>query len=221
MTCQKSTELILDWIEGELSPEEAAAVEAHVAECPDCAREVEQLRTVLGAIGQPAVDPGEQYFDSFYARLRERIDHEATYVPWTVKLWRALWTPGQWLRPVAATLTLLLVAAGAYTGISLIDFGQPQEQTMVAGVAKSKPLPSDYFVSSLDPRIAEEMAALNEEEMDQLQTQIAEVLLPSDTELTVVDPDPFVASPTYASLDENEIAELADTLAESQIEFAI
>ncbi|MDP6633358.1 MAG: zf-HC2 domain-containing protein [Phycisphaerae bacterium] len=44
MNCDQANELLMDLIYGELSDEEARAVERHAADCPKCAEELQELR---------------------------------------------------------------------------------------------------------------------------------------------------------------------------------
>ena len=44
LTCAQGVELLIDYLEGTLSPELSAAVDAHVAGCPRCVAFVEAYR---------------------------------------------------------------------------------------------------------------------------------------------------------------------------------
>jgi anti-sigma factor RsiW len=59
MTCQELVELVTEYLEGTLAPEDAARFEAHMAACPGCETYVAQMRTTIAvtrASGEP-VDP--------------------------------------------------------------------------------------------------------------------------------------------------------------------
>lgn len=47
LTCQELVELVTDYFEGKLPPEQRARFEAHVAECPGCQIYLEQMRTTI------------------------------------------------------------------------------------------------------------------------------------------------------------------------------
>jgi anti-sigma factor RsiW len=47
LTCQELVELVTEYFEGKLPPEQRARFEAHVAECPGCAIHLEQMRTTI------------------------------------------------------------------------------------------------------------------------------------------------------------------------------
>jgi anti-sigma factor RsiW len=54
LSCQELVELVTDYLEGALAPEEHARFEAHLAECPGCDRYVEQMRTTVVLVGMSA-----------------------------------------------------------------------------------------------------------------------------------------------------------------------
>jgi anti-sigma factor RsiW len=59
MTCNELVELVTDYLEGALAPEDAARFDAHVASCPGCDIYLEQVRSTIAvtrASGE-AVDP--------------------------------------------------------------------------------------------------------------------------------------------------------------------
>ena len=47
LSCQELVELVTDYFEGALPPEERARFDAHVADCPGCAIYLEQMRTTI------------------------------------------------------------------------------------------------------------------------------------------------------------------------------
>lgn len=54
LSCQELVELVTDYLEGTLAPEEHARFDAHLAECPGCDRYVEQMRTTVALVGVSA-----------------------------------------------------------------------------------------------------------------------------------------------------------------------
>ncbi|RMG94598.1 MAG: hypothetical protein D6705_15780 [Deltaproteobacteria bacterium] len=62
---------IAAYVDGELSPEEAAAVEARLADDPDARAEVEDLRRMLRIVSDlPAVEPPPDFADRVVRKLR-------------------------------------------------------------------------------------------------------------------------------------------------------
>ena len=55
-TCQELVELVTDYLEGALSPADAARVEEHLAEWPGCTEYLAQIRATIAATGSIRVD---------------------------------------------------------------------------------------------------------------------------------------------------------------------
>lgn len=52
MTCRELVELITDYLEGALRPEDRAQFEAHLAACSGCANYLEQMRRTISLAGR-------------------------------------------------------------------------------------------------------------------------------------------------------------------------
>jgi anti-sigma factor RsiW len=52
VVCQDFVGLVTAYLEGALSPEERAAVDAHLAGCPHCTAYLEQMRATIAATGR-------------------------------------------------------------------------------------------------------------------------------------------------------------------------
>jgi anti-sigma factor RsiW len=60
MTCKELVELVTDYLEGALSPEDQQRFEAHLARCGGCTTYLEQMRRTirtLGALTEDALSP--------------------------------------------------------------------------------------------------------------------------------------------------------------------
>ena len=60
LSCRELVELVTDYVEGALAPEERARFELHLAECTGCQTYVEQMRMTIrltGALRPEDVDP--------------------------------------------------------------------------------------------------------------------------------------------------------------------
>ena len=55
LSCQEVVELVTDYLEGALDPEEHARVEHHLAGCTKCDAYLDQIRTTIRLVGR--VDP--------------------------------------------------------------------------------------------------------------------------------------------------------------------
>jgi anti-sigma factor RsiW len=56
LTCKELVELVTDYLEGALSPEERARFDHHLSGCRGCRAYVEQMRRTLGAVGALSED---------------------------------------------------------------------------------------------------------------------------------------------------------------------
>lgn len=52
MACQELVELMTDYLEGALPPPVLARFEAHLLECDDCPKYIDQLRTTIRLVGR-------------------------------------------------------------------------------------------------------------------------------------------------------------------------
>ncbi len=51
LACVDVVELVTDYIEGALAPEQARRLERHLETCPDCTEYLHQMRAVAGTLG--------------------------------------------------------------------------------------------------------------------------------------------------------------------------
>jgi anti-sigma factor RsiW len=113
MRCQQVDRLLLDYLEGELSAAESAAVREHLAECTACAAEAaafESTRELLRNDGY--VEPSPFYWTRFNARLRQRMRRGGAWVGADDR-WGVLFPR---LAPVA--VAALCFAVGMWIGLS-------------------------------------------------------------------------------------------------------
>ena len=61
LSCRELVELVTDYFEGGLAPDERARFEDHVARCGGCSRYVEQMRATVETVGrlEPEAVPPE------------------------------------------------------------------------------------------------------------------------------------------------------------------
>jgi anti-sigma factor RsiW len=57
LSCQELVELVTDYLEGALGPEERARFERHLEPCSGCSEYVSQIRTTIELVGE--VKPGD------------------------------------------------------------------------------------------------------------------------------------------------------------------
>jgi anti-sigma factor RsiW len=56
LTCRELVELVTDYLEGALSPDERRRFEGHLGTCSVCPRYVDQLRTTIRVLGRLGED---------------------------------------------------------------------------------------------------------------------------------------------------------------------
>jgi anti-sigma factor RsiW len=73
ISCQEVVEVVTDYLEGALSPEDVAVFEAHLALCDGCKWYLDQMRTTIAAVGRVEDEevPGELR-DTVVAAFRGR-----------------------------------------------------------------------------------------------------------------------------------------------------
>ena len=73
MTCDAAQLLIEEDLDGTLSAEQAAALHAHLRECPECARAREDLRRIDAALARPSESPvGDAAWEAMVAQAASR-----------------------------------------------------------------------------------------------------------------------------------------------------
>ena len=104
MTCHDAREQLSALIDDALGAEERGAVEAHLATCADCRRELERLRGTVWLLR--AVEPARAPLG-----FVDRVLQAARPEPWPRRLFRALLLPWPVKLPVQAA-AIVLVAVG-------------------------------------------------------------------------------------------------------------
>jgi anti-sigma factor RsiW len=73
ITCQEVVELVTDYLEASLPPDDAALFEQHLNFCDGCEWYVDQMRTTIDAVGRiGADDVPPQMRDLLLAAFRDR-----------------------------------------------------------------------------------------------------------------------------------------------------
>lgn len=140
MNCNEAKRRLSAHLDRDLTFEEEEHLEAHLAECKECADEEEQLQCLVGLLhGLPDADPGENFLAAVQARIAEAqaggaaADTYEDYADFgeparpSVGEWlRAAWS-SMWLRPAMG------VALGLGIGL-LIGFGGSSEDGVTPGL---------------------------------------------------------------------------------------
>jgi hypothetical protein len=107
MTCDETRDSLSAYLDGALAPEERRDVEAHLATCAECARELETLRGTVALLQrvQPARAP-VGFVDRVVAAARPR--------PWYRRVADAVFAPVLTKLPLQATAVLLVGLLAVY-----------------------------------------------------------------------------------------------------------
>lgn len=73
IACVEIVELLTDYLEGALPPDEVAAVDAHLLTCPPCRTYLAQLRATIRAVGTVPVETlSDEAYDTLLTAFRDR-----------------------------------------------------------------------------------------------------------------------------------------------------
>jgi hypothetical protein len=113
-------ELMADFVVGGLDVGTRLDVEAHLAVCPSCRREIDEVQKVFGALSERAFpEPPAYYFASLRARILARLDHPR-------------W---DWLRTVFTSRLFAPAAAGGLALALLLQVQLfPERETSRVGI---------------------------------------------------------------------------------------
>ena len=74
IACIELVELLTDYLEGALPPDEVAAVEAHLQTCPPCRTYLAQMRATIQALGSVPVETlSDEAYDTLLVAFRNRF----------------------------------------------------------------------------------------------------------------------------------------------------
>jgi hypothetical protein len=119
MSCEKYRDMMIEALYRELDPAHEQEFDAHVANCADCAAVYEELRATAARMNERTrPDPGEAYWNSFYARLEARMAAESTVVD-TARMTARRRSYVSWGYRVAAAVAVL--AMGVWLGRSTMN----------------------------------------------------------------------------------------------------
>lgn len=116
MTCGRFQDMCVEALYGELDAQNARELEAHLAGCEPCRTLSDEMRATAAAMNERRrPDPGQEYWNSFYARLEARMDREGSVVD-GARVTARRRSNVSWGYRVAAAVAVL--AAGVWIGRS-------------------------------------------------------------------------------------------------------
>lgn len=130
MTHEQAQQYMIEALYGELDAAHAHEFEAHVSGCAECASLYEEMRATAARMSERRrPDPGEEYWNQYYARLEARMERETTVVD-NARITARRRSYVSWGYRVAAAVAVL--AAGVWLGRSTMNHGTTQPGTGVA-----------------------------------------------------------------------------------------
>lgn len=120
MKCEQIAELLPDYLQENLTPDQRRGVEAHLAQCAECSEEVALWgKLSLLPEEQPSAESRARFEAMLQAYQAGRAHQPASGFEWRKRV--SLWSVFQWLRsPVGAVAwSVALLAIGLYAGAHL------------------------------------------------------------------------------------------------------
>ncbi|MGK7312294.1 MAG: anti-sigma factor family protein [Candidatus Longimicrobiales bacterium M2_2A_002] len=147
MTNRHETARLSDYLDGELTATARAEVDAHLADCPECADTLEELRTVVHEAGRlPELPPAHDLWPGIEARLLPRGDRLAEAGPDVVPISRARRVVMTVPQLVAAAIALVLFSAGGMW-LTVGGGGEPDASPVVTA-PQAAPVTTVMFTES-------------------------------------------------------------------------
>ena len=157
-----------EYLDGELTADDRAALEAHIATCRGCAETLAELRAVVDKAGALLPRPPDA---DLWPAIAERIETPPGVLPFLTRSRRRISFTVPQL--VAAGLALMVVSGG---GVWMLNHGgRATEMPRVAAAPETRALPASFA----DPRYDEAVADLQQTLQDgraQLDPQTVRIL---------------------------------------------
>lgn len=171
-----------DYVDGELTAIESAAVEAHVARCAECRTVVEHLRGLVAAAGAlPGTLPAADLWPGIQSRLAAEADVvRVEPVEHTQRRWRVTFTVPQ----LAAAAVLLMLLSGGI--VFLVRPASAPAESRIADAVPPLPdgiVPARLADASFDNAVAD-LERILTAGRDRLDPETVRVL---EQNLTVID----------------------------------
>jgi hypothetical protein len=141
--CKKYQDMLVDALYGELSLGDKPVFEKHLEECVSCQQEYEEISATMDTMSQRIrPEPGAKFFDSYWARLANRMDKEHVVRPTEDRWWKSLFSRTTGLTPrwaYQAMASILLVIIGIFLGRMFFAPMQRTDQPATMAQAVSQP----------------------------------------------------------------------------------
>ena len=163
MTCDEVSELIIDYIEGELPRRQTQEVKEHLEICEKCREENARIESVLDTLAGDMPSPSDEYFTGIYPRIMARIETDEGH-PWYKRIFRMPSWQKWSLVAAPAALALALILFAIYPGFL---YHGPLDPSGNRVITPTKSI--TYNVSIIPPpSTLEKVAELSEVEVEDL-----------------------------------------------------
>ncbi|MCW5979630.1 MAG: zf-HC2 domain-containing protein [Bryobacteraceae bacterium] len=138
MSCRKTRTKFGRYLDGELLPQERQSLEGHLAECLECAREVDVLRRIDDFLGEDAAPRPPDLSEAILRRVQSERAEER---PW---MWLQAAAASPWPMKLAATGA---AALAVYMGLLIGGIGHeriPAGDTAWLVSASQSPIVTAY-----------------------------------------------------------------------------
>ena len=148
MNCHDAREEFSDWVDEALTAEERARVDAHLAQCADCRKELERFRetvALLRRVERPRAPAG----------FVDRVLEAARPAPWRRRLLRRLFLPLSVKLPAEAAALLLVAGLAVYVFQRTPELQQAARRDTFSSATRSEAPPATFSDQPPAPGAAE------------------------------------------------------------------
>ena len=148
MNCHDAREEFSDWVDEALTAEERARVDAHLAQCADCRKELERFRetvALLRRVERPRAPVG----------FVDRVLEAARPAPWHRRLLRRLFLPLSVKLPAEVAALLLVAGLAVYVFQRTPELQQAARRDTFSSATRSEAPPATFSDQPPAPGVAE------------------------------------------------------------------
>jgi len=148
MNCHEAREEFSDWVDEALTAEERARVDAHLAQCADCRKELERFRetvALLRRVERPRAPVG----------FVDRVLEAARPAPWHRRLLRRLFLPLSVKLPAEVAALLLVAGLAVYIFQRTPELQQAARRDTFSSATRSEAPPATFSDQPPAPGVAE------------------------------------------------------------------
>jgi anti-sigma factor RsiW len=118
----RSERLLSAYLDGELSPQETAAVQEHLMDCAACREAYDGLRATKGLLGQlPLAEPPAEFWSAVRVPPRRAGPKRPSLRPWTALVRRPAWAVAAVL--LVTTLAMVPLVKGTVDRLHATEIG--------------------------------------------------------------------------------------------------